>query len=107
MHLRDQRARRVDHLQTASSRSVLDRSRYAMRTENRHRAIRHLIELFDEARSLRFQTLNHVPIVHDLMPYIDRRAILLESTLYNLDRAFNARAKPTRLSQDYLHDKSI
>ncbi len=44
-----------------------------------------------------------MPVVHDLVAHIDRRAIPLERPLNDLDCAHNAGTKPAWLCQDDFH----
>ena len=48
-----------------------------MRAENRHGALRHFIELLDEARAFLAQIVDHVTIVDNLVSYVHGRAVLL------------------------------
>jgi hypothetical protein len=45
-----------------------------------------------------------VAIVNDFVTDIDRRAIFLERSLDNLDRAFDPRAEASGLGKDHPHD---
>ncbi len=53
------------------------------------------------------QALDHVFVVHDLVPDIDRRAVLLQRALDDLDGTHDARAKAARLRQIDFHGTSI
>ena len=103
MHLGDQRAGRVDDRQAALAGARLDRAGDAVRAEDRDRARRDLVDLVDKARALGAQPLDDVPVVHDLVPDIDRRPVFLERPLDDLDRAFDPGAKAARLGQDHSH----
>src|ERR1043166_6021006 len=70
-----------------------------MRAENSDAARRDLVELVDEPRALGAQPLDHVPVVHDLMPHVDRRAVFLQRALDNLDRALYPGAEATGLRE--------
>ena len=88
MHLAHQRARRVDHIQTATLRFGFDLWRHAVRGKHhRHirlgRSIRDLIKFFDEHRALRSQLLDHMTIVHDLTTHVHRRQITMFAILRN------------------------
>ena len=72
-----------------------------MRAEDRHRARRDLIDLVDELRPFRAQPLDDVPVMHDLVPHVDRGPVFLERPLDDLDRAFDPGAEPTRLGQHH------
>ena len=97
MHLRDQRAGRVDDRQPAVGRALLDRAGDAVRAEDRDAALRDLVDLVDEMRPFGAQPLDDVAVVHDLVADIDRRAIFFERALDDLDRAFDPGAETARL----------
>ena len=103
MDLRDQRAGRVDDRQPALAGAPLDLARHAVRAEDRHRARRHLVDLVDKAGALGAQPLDDMPVVHDLVPDIDRRAVFLERALDDLDRPFDPGTKPAGLRQHHSH----
>jgi hypothetical protein len=63
--------------------------------------------MLDEDRALVLEAFDHVFIVHDLMTHIDRRAVLLERALDDLDRAHDARAKPAGLRQIHFHGMPV
>ena len=68
-----------------------------MGAENGHRTFGHFGELLDEARSHRLETLDHVPVVHDLVADIDRRTIFAQSQLDDLNRPDDTGAEAARL----------
>jgi hypothetical protein len=72
--LGDQGARGVEHARPARAGLVLDASRNAVGAEDRDGARRHLREMLDEARTLRAQALDDMPVVNDLVAHIHRRA---------------------------------
>src|SRR6516162_5666996 len=98
MHLRDQRAGGVDNGEPAVGREVLDHARNSVRAEYRDAALRDLVDLIHKTCTFGAQALDDVAIVNDFMTDIDRRSILLERTLDNLDRAFNSCTETARLS---------
>jgi hypothetical protein len=65
------------------------RGKYDMST------IRHFVELFDKYRAFGLQAVDDITVVDDFVPDIDRRAMLFECKLDNLDSAVNASAKTT------------
>jgi hypothetical protein len=77
MHFGDQRAGCVEHVEPTRLRIAFDRLSNAMRAENGHGALRHFIELFDEARAFLAQIVDHVPIVDNLVTNVHGRAVLL------------------------------
>jgi hypothetical protein len=68
-----------------------------MGTENRHGSRRDLIDLVDEQGAFRPQSLDDVPIVDDFVADVDRRAVLFERPLDNLDSPFDPGTKASRL----------
>src|SRR5262249_25599733 len=103
VHLRHQRAGRIQNRKVARLCGVHDGLRDAMRAEHRHRAIGDLIELLDKARALALQRVDDMLVVHDLMADIDGLAILLERALDDVDRPDDARAKTARLGKYDTH----
>src|SRR6266576_55671 len=94
MHLGDERTGRVDDRKAALPRPLLDLARDPMSAEDRHRARRDLVDLVDELRPFGAQPLDDMAVMHDLVPDIDRRAVLLQRALDDLDRAFDPGTKP-------------
>ena len=78
-----------------------------MGAEYGHRMRRHFRQILDKDGALVLQAFDHVFIVNDLMAHIDRRAVLLERALDDLDRAHDAGAKSARLRQKHFHGTSI
>ncbi len=72
-----------------------------MRGEHGHRACRHFVELVNENGAAGAQILDHVAVMHDFMPHIDRRAELDEGALHDVDGALHAGAKAAWLRQDH------
>src|SRR6185503_12329873 len=107
MDLGDQRAGGVDHRQVARFGLVLDGAGYAVGAENRHAAGRDFSELVDEMRALGAQSLDHMPVMDDLVPDIDRGSVFLECALDDFDRALDAGAKPSWLGQNDPHFKPL
>ena len=101
--LRHQRAGGVQHRKAARYRLVDDRLGDSMGTEDRHRAIGNLVQVFNEDGAHSLEPLDDMPVVHNLVADIDRSAELLERPLDNLDRAYDARAKTSRLSHQDTH----
>ena len=74
-----------------------------MSAENRHRSGRYFGQLLDEARTLGAKAFDHMPVVHDLVPNIHRRAEPLERALDDVDGTDDARAKTSRLRENHAH----
>ncbi len=106
VHLGDQRAGGVEHRQAARAGLLLDALGDAVRGEHRHGIRRYLRELLDEHCALGLQVLDDVLVVHDLVTHVDRRAVLLQRALDDLDRTHHAGAKAAGLGQDNLHRRT-
>ena len=98
--LGDKRAGRIERGQAAIARLIDHRARHAVGAENGDRAVRNLAELLDEMRALGDQAVDDMAVVHDLMAHIDRRPVLLQGQLDNIDGAHHARTETARLGQD-------
>ena len=75
--------------------------RDAVRGEHHDGALGHLVGLLDEDRTGLGQGVHHVPVVHDLVPDVDRRAVLFQRTFDRLDGPVDAGAVATRLGQQH------
>ncbi len=67
-----------------------------MGAEDRDLAFGDLVQLVDEFGTLGAQALDHVPVVHDLMPDIDRRPEFLDGPFDDFYRPLDAGAAPPR-----------
>jgi hypothetical protein len=103
VNLGDERAGRVQHVEAARFRVAFDRLGDAMRAENRHGALGHFIEFFDETRAFLTQIVDHVAIVDNFVAHVHGRAVLLQRPIDNLDCTNNARAKAAGLGKDDSH----
>ncbi len=103
--LGDQRARRVQHMQAARTRFVLDAARDAVGAEDRDGAGGHFREVLDKTRPFGAQALDDVPIVDDLVADVDRRPEPLQRLFDDLDRTDDARAEPAGLREDHAHGR--
>ncbi len=103
VHLRHERAGRVDHAQVARLRGADDVVGDAVRAEDRHRALRNLREVVDEDDAARGKVLDDVAVVHDLVEHVHGRAVDLERLLDDLDRAVDAGAETARIRQAHVH----
>ena len=92
VHLRHERARRVDRLQPARRGVRVHRRRDAVRGEDDGRALRHLGLLVDEHRAARLEVADDVEVVDDLLADVDGRPVEVERLLDRLDRALDAGA---------------
>ena len=96
VHLRDQRAGRVDRLQAAVGGGPDDGRRDAVRAEDDVAALGHLVDLVDEHRALLLEPLDDVHVVHDLLADVDGRAVALQRLLDGDHRAVDAGAVAAR-----------
>jgi hypothetical protein len=94
VHLGDQRTGGVDGVQTARGGRSVHRGRHAVRGEHHDRALGDLVGLVHEDHAAVAQRLHHVAVVHDLLAYVDRRAVLVQRLLDGFDRAVHAGAVP-------------
>ena len=97
--LGNQRAGRVEIEEIARRGVGRHGFRHAMRGKDHRLAAmlrRYLVQFLDEDRALGFEPLDHIAIVNDLVPDIDRRAIGLEGQDDDLDRAIDAGTEAAR-----------
>ena len=99
VHLADQRAGGVEIEQLAPLRILRHRFRHAVGGEHHRELAGNLLQVLDEDRALALQLLDHVPVVDDLVPHIDRRAIALQGALHDLDGAVHPGAEAARRRQ--------
>ena len=96
VHLRDERARRVDHVVRPLPPRPRARRRHAVRGEDDRRAGRRLVLGLDEDGAARLEVAHDVDVVHDLLAHVDGRAVVLERELDRLDRPFDPGAVAAR-----------
>ncbi len=101
-----QRAGRVDGGQPAGIRVLRHGLGHAVGGED-HRglAVRHLVELGDEDRAFALQALDHVLVVHDLVPHVDGRAVEGQGALDHVDGPHHAGAEPARRAEEDLEGR--
>src|SRR5262249_38310628 len=63
--------------------------------------VRNLVELLYENGALGLETLDHIPIVHDLVTYVDRRAVASQRLLDRIDGPHHSGAKAARRAQEH------
>jgi len=71
-----------------------------MRAEDERGAGRHLGEVFDEDGAFGPQVVDDVGVVHDLVAHVQRRPVLGERALDDLDRAVDAGAERARRREE-------
>ena len=92
VHLRDQRAGRVDRVQAALARARAHARSDAVRGEHAHGSLGHLRVLLDEDRAALVQLLDHVPVVDDLLAHVHGRAVDAQRVFDRLNRPVDPRA---------------
>ena len=102
-----QRAGGIEDRQAARCGFLLHAPRHAVGAEYGDGVRRHFRQVLDEDGAFVLQAFDHVFVVHDLMAHIDRRAILLERALDDLDRAHDACAKPAGLRKIHFHGTPV
>ena len=101
VHLGDQRARRVDHLQPPVGGLGPHRGGHPVSGEHHRGPVRNGVQLVDEHRATRLEIGYHMGVVHDLLADIDRAAPLVQQLLHDRDRALDPSAeRPRRGEQD-------
>src|SRR6187399_2303972 len=74
-----------------------------MRGEDDGGAVGHLVELVDEHGAELAQSLDHVHVVHHLVPHVDRRAEQADGALDNVYGAIDSGAEATGVGEQDLH----
>ena len=101
VHLGDQRAGGVDHLQLAGRGLLVHGRRHTVRGEHHQRTLGDLVGLLDEDRAASLQPGDHVLVVHDLLADVDRCAVLLERLLDRHHRTVDPGAVAARAGQQH------
>ena len=99
MDLRDQRASRVDHLETTLLSRFTDSGRNTMSTENGAAADGDFIEFLYENSPSGREAVNNVAVVNDFLAHIDRGAVDLQREFDDVNCTHHSGAKPARLEQ--------
>jgi hypothetical protein len=105
VHLRHERAGRVDRLQLACLRVGVHAGGDAVRGEHAHRPLRHVGLALDEDHAALAQPLHDVLVVHDLLAHIHRRTVNLERPFDRLHGPIDACAVPARGREQDLFDR--
>ena len=92
VHLRDERAGRVDHVVPELLRVRVHGRRDAVRGVDDGRPDGDVALVLDEDRPARLEVAHDVDVVDDLLANVHGRAVVLERLLDRLDRALDARA---------------
>ena len=94
VHLRDERAGRVDRPEPALRRALAHGRRDPVRREDEQRAERRVLLALDEDGAAALEVADDVRVVDDLLADVDRRAVQLERPLDRLDGPFDPGAVP-------------
>ena len=105
VHLRHQRARRVEDGKAAARRLAAHGFRDAMCAEDDGRTVRNLVQRLDEHRSLALQVVDDVAVVDDLVANVDGGAKLRERELDDCDRPVDAGAEAARIGKQNVHQR--
>ena len=96
MHLAHQRAGCIKEIEIAAfgiGRHVLGNAMGGK--HDRAIVVGDFVEFLDKHRALGFQRFHNEPVVHDFVTHIDRRTVLFEGALDDLDRAIDAGTEAT------------
>ena len=96
MHLGDERADGVDDLEPALRALLVDLRRDAVRREDDQLALGNLVLGLDEDRAAGLEVADDMDVVDDLVAHVDRRPMLLEQLLDDVDRAHDSGAEASR-----------
>ncbi len=94
---------------TSSSRPrgrAFDGTRDAVGAEHGHGAARDRVDVIDEDRALALEIAHDVPVVHDLVEHVHRRAVDRERAFDDLDRARHPRTEPPGPCEQDIHQAS-
>jgi hypothetical protein len=99
MDFRHERTDSVYDTKPALLAVLAHRRRNSVRGENADLTHGDLVLVVDEDGAEALETADDVIVVHDLVPHVDRRAVLGEQAFDDLDRAVDTRAKGSRRSK--------
>ena len=99
MHLAHQRARGIDNVQLPLLGRLMHGGRNAVRAVHQVAARWHFVHVVDEHHALSAEAFDDVPIVHDFVKYIERRAEYRDRAFEGFDRHIDARAESARSDQ--------
>ena len=97
--LGDQRAGGVDRPQLLGRRRLSHGRGHAVGAVDEQRTLGNLGGILDEDGALGPQALDHVPVVDDLVAYVDRRAEAIERLLDDLERPVDTGTEAARAGQ--------
>jgi hypothetical protein len=100
MDLGDERAGRVKHGQAAFLGILFDRTGDAVRAENGDSAGRHFVQFVDENGAFGAQGVDHMLVMDNFVPHIDRRRMAFQSPFNDVDGTSDACAETTRIGEN-------
>ena len=100
MHLGNERARCIEHVQTAPDSLFLHRLGDAVGREDHGVAGRYIGQFLNKYGALVAQILDHIGVMHNFMAHIDRRAELLQRAFDDFNRPIDSGAETPRLRQN-------
>ena len=101
VHLRDERAHRVHDVAAFRTGGLHDFGRRAVGREHERRAGRHIGDIVDEHHALLAETLDHEPVVDDLVVAVHRRLERPHHPGQRLDRHLDPRAEAAGLGEQH------
>ena len=104
VHLRHERAGRVDHVVAELGGGRVHGRRDAVRRVDDRRALRRLRLGVDEDRAARLEIADDVDVVDDLLAHVDRRAVVVERQLDRLDGALDPGAVAAGRGEEHAFD---
>jgi hypothetical protein len=107
MHLPHERARRVDDLQFTFLGGLPNDRRDAVRAVHQVTSARHFVHVIDEHHAFVLESLYDVPIVNDLVKYIQRRAEHGDRPIQGIDCHVHAGAKASRADEQNSHGETV
>jgi len=99
----DQGTGRVDLNQLSPRRLATNFRRHAVRAEYDRGAMRHFIDRVDELHAAIDEPADYVAVMHDLMEYVNRRALHAQHLVDAIDCHIDAGTEPARLAQQNSH----
>ena len=93
VHLGDERANGIHDLEAALRALLVDLGRDTVRREDDQLAFGNLVLGLDEHRAARLEVAHDMDVVDDLVAHVDRRPVLLEQLLDDVDRAHHSCAE--------------
>ena len=103
MDLGDERTGRVEYGEATRLGVGTDRLRDPMRRKYDGAPGGHLVQFLDKNRALRLEIVDDKFVVNDLVPHVDRRAVLRKRLFDDCNCAVDAGAEPARIREQNIH----